>query len=84
VTLSPLSPDNDDNVQRNQPRKSRSFIYSLRHLTFARRKKHNKKGNHVENGVISPFDNTIQTNSIAHSVSAGKTHVFYNLMCVNE
>ncbi len=71
--------DDDDSIDHNKPRKSQSFMCSLRYLAFPRRKKNHKKGKHNENGVTQPFDNTIQTNSVAHSVSAG---ISYNIMCV--
>jgi hypothetical protein len=69
----------DDDIRPDKPRKLRSFMSSLRHFTFPRRKKHQKKGKESENGLISPINSTTQTNSISHSLSAGKTHVFHFL-----
>jgi hypothetical protein len=78
MTLSPFRLHDKDS-QINKSQKSRSFMSSLKHLSFPRRKHHHKKDKQNENNITSQLNGATPTNFVPHSLPSGKSHLeFYD------
>ena len=70
-SLSQFTPPGDDTPVM-KPRKKRSFMCSLRHLTLSRRKHPRQSDSQNEQSLLSQFPNTAPTSIVSQSLSTGK------------